>query len=55
MAITFPNKACAVTYTWKVCLLLERQCKNKKINERHLLWYYSHFWQICWLQWKSLI
>jgi len=41
MTITLPDRACAVTCTWKGYLLLKRQFKNKKVNKRHLLWRYS--------------
>jgi len=29
ITITFPDEACAVTCTWKACLLLKRLFKNK--------------------------
>jgi len=40
--IMFLDKACAVSCTWKACLLMKWQFKNKKYM-RDLLKHHSHF------------
>jgi len=32
--------------------ITETAIPKEKINERHLLWHYSHFRLLCWLSWK---
>jgi len=29
--------------------IAEATIKKQKMNERHFLWHYSHFRQLCWL------
>jgi len=34
--------------------IAEATIQKQNINERHLLWCYSHFKLLCWLSWKTI-
>jgi len=49
MTFTFPDEACAVTLTWESTIIAQAIIHKQKLNERHLLWHYSHNRYFCWI------
>jgi len=55
MPITFPDKACAITITWKtINITLKATIQKQNLNERHMPRHYSHSKSLCWLSWKTI-
>jgi len=49
MTFTFPDEAFAVTRTWESIIIAHAIIQKQKMNERHLLWHYSHIRYFCWI------